>query len=250
MKNIRIVLINTSHPGNIGSTARAMKTMALDQLYLVSPKSFPDEQATMMASGADDLLAKAVVVASLEEAISDCTLVMGTSARMRRVRWPQYEPREAVETIYQDDSENIAILFGTERIGLTNEELDVCHSLINIPTNPEYGSLNVASAVQILSYELRLAQLDHQPEKRAELLSESISNEKDQSELATATEFEGFIAHGEKLMQEIDFLDANHPEKLLRQFRRIFSRAHLTKREINILRGIFANTQKKLHKKP
>jgi len=159
--NIRIVLINTSHPGNIGSAARAMKTMGLTELYLVSPQNYPDGQAFAMASGATDILDKAVVVDTVEEAIAECGLVMGTSARMRRVRWPQVEPREAAVQIKQETkSHPVAILFGTEKYGLTNDELDVCHTLINVPTNPDYGSLNLAMCVQILSYELRLRKFD------------------------------------------------------------------------------------------
>ncbi len=245
-KNIRIVLINTSHPGNIGSAARAMKTMALDNLYLVSPQKFPDDQAVAMASGAGDILDNAVVVDTVEEAIADCALVMGTSARMRRVRWPQLEPREAVEQIMEESvSHPVAILFGTERIGLTNEELDCCHTLINVPTNPEYGSLNVASAVQIMSYELRLAELSEDEGARKALLSSAAPNEKEDSDFATSDEFEGMIAHAEKMMVDVDFIDPNHPEKLLRQIRSMFNRIRLTKREINILRGIYAAAQKK-----
>ena len=246
-ENIRIVLINTSHPGNIGSAARAMKTMALDKLYLVSPQKFPDDQATALASGANDILDNAVVVDTLDEAIADCALVMGTSARMRRVRWPQLEPREAVEQIVSESKKHpVAILFGTERIGLTNEELDRCHTLINVPTNPEYGSLNVASAVQILSYELRLAELQEDGSAREAVLSSAIVNEKDESEPATSKEFEGLIEHAQQMMVDVDFIDPNHPEKLLRQVRRIFNRTRLTQREVNILRGIFAAAQKKV----
>ena len=200
----------------------------------------------LWASGATDILDKAVVVDTLQEAIADCVLVMGTSARMRRVRWPQLEPREAVSQIVQEAGQHpVAILFGTERIGLTNDELDCCHTLINVPTNPEYGSLNVASAVQILSYELRLAELEIDQAARQAVLSSAIVNEKDESELASSDEFEGLIAHANEMMHDIEFIDANHPEKLLRQVRRIFNRTRLSKREINILRGIFAAAQKK-----
>ena len=154
-QNIRVVLINTSHPGNIGAAARAMKTMCLKNLVLVDPKQFPHADASARASGADDILATAKVCSSLDEAIGDCSLVLGASARVRRLSWPMLDPRECAHVVMEATLENkIAILFGREHSGLTNEELSRCHYLVNIPSNSEYGSLNLAAAVQIISYEL------------------------------------------------------------------------------------------------
>src|SRR3990167_10006155 len=172
LDRIRIVLVNTSHPGNIGSVARAMKTMGLEQLYLVSPHHFPDNKAVEMASGAGDILEKAAVVASLDEAIADCALVVGTSARLRKLPWPLLMPRALAQHIQQQfPGSQIAIVFGREQTGLTNNELQRCQLCVQVPANPIYSSLNIAAAVQVIAYELRVASLegaiasesDHQP---------------------------------------------------------------------------------------
>src|SRR3990167_617643 len=158
LDQIRIVLINTSHPGNIGSVARAMKTMGLVQLYLVSPLQYPHHKANEMAVGATDILEQAVVVETLDEAIADCALVVGTSARMRTIPWPLLTPREMAEKIKcEPKTSTIAILFGCEQSGLNNDALQRCHYHIHIPANPDYSSLNLAAAVQIIAYELRLS---------------------------------------------------------------------------------------------
>ena len=160
LEQIRIVLVGTTHPGNIGAVARAMKTMALDNLWLVAPKQFPSAEATARASGADDLLARARICTDLSEAIEGCRLVVGASARLRTVQWPQMAPRECARALLSEATAGpVAILFGRESSGLSNQELDRCSHLVHIPSNPEFSSLNLAAAVQILTYEIRIASL-------------------------------------------------------------------------------------------
>ncbi len=229
--NIRIVLINTSHPGNIGAVARAMKVMELSSLYLVEPKLFPSAEATARASGADDVLASAVVCESLPEALAGCRLVIGTSARSRNIAWPLLTPRECAEKLTAESTHgDVALVFGREHSGMTNEELECCHELVNIPSNPEYSSLNLAAAVQILAYELKLAEGVTKPEAEVRAL-------------ATADEMESFYIHLETTLTELQFLDANHPRKLMRRLRRLFNRAEPDKTEMNILRGILSAAQ-------
>lgn len=242
LQNIRIVLINTSHSGNIGSAARAMKTMGLSDLVLVNPVDFepgkPNEQADAMASGATDLLENAKVVGTLEEAVADVQVVMGTSARSRHLPWPLMHPRQAagkaLEVLPSD--QKIALVFGRERTGLTNEELAMCQVHIHIPTNEEYSSLNVASAVQVMAYELRMAVLSHEGQLDADY-SSNWGVEWD-NELANQQELNGFIQHLEQTLVEIDFLDPNNPKMLMPRLRRLFQRAIPDKVEVNILRGI------------
>lgn len=231
---IRIVLIGTSHPGNIGAAARAMKTMRLSRLYLVSPKHFPDEGADARASGALDILQNAVVTESLPEAISGCRLVVGTSARLRTVEWPMLNVRGcASEAVEQAGIGNeVAIVFGRERTGLTNEELDRCNALVHIETNPEYNSLNLGAAVQVLTYEIMQASL-----------AESAGVTESRRELAKADDMEGFYRHLEQMLLDVDFVDVRQSDKLLRRLRRLFNRAELDIRELNILRGIFSAAQ-------
>ena len=235
--NIRIVLINTSHPGNIGAVARAMKVMGLENLYLVEPKEFPCAEATARASGADDVLAKAVVCHSLPEALAGCRYVVGTSARSRNIAWPLLTPRESAEKLTaESESGEVALVFGREHSGMTNEELESCHELVNIPSNPEYSSLNIAAAVQVLAYEVMLADGASKPEQ-------------EKRDLATADEMESFYGHLETTLTELQFLDPNQPRKLMRRLRRLFNRAEPDKTEMNILRGILSAAQgKKLHK--
>lgn len=235
LTNIRIVLINTSHPGNIGSTARAMKTMGLSDLYLVSPALFPHKKAQEMASNAAEIVEKAVVVNTLEEAIKDCQLVVGASARTRKIPWPVLSARELGEKIGQESTQaKIAILFGNEQSGLTNEELHQCHYHVHIPSNPEYNSLNIAAAVQVIAYECRVA-----------CLKENVSSSWDY-ELANAEAMEGLYQHLEKVMIEIDFLNPQAPRQLMTRLRRLFNRARLDVMEMNILRGILGAVEKKL----
>lgn len=234
MKRTRIVLINTSHPGNIGAAARAMKNMGLDQLYLVDPKVFPSAEATARASGADDLLANAVCVDKLETAIGNASLVIGASARSRTLPLPTLDPRQCAELVEeQAESTCTAILFGRERTGLTNDELDRCHYLVQIPTNPDYPSLNVAAAVQVVAYELRMA---------ANLPANQTPR---RHRLATAEEMELFYSHLEDTLTAIDFLDPDNPRQLLRRLRRLFGRVQPDENEINILRGILTAVQRR-----
>lgn len=227
--SIRIVLVATSHPGNIGSTARAMKTMGLSKLYLVSPKSFPDQQAKDLAAGADDVLARAVVTNSLDEALKGCKLVFATSARPRGISLPGLTPAGCAQLVgEQADDTEIALMFGRENSGLTNEELLRSHYHVNIPANPDYSSLNLSQAVQILAYELRMNHLE--PQAEVELQADR---------LATADEIEQFYIHLREVMIAIDFLKSTKPTRRLQQrIRRLFNRARLEYKEITILRGM------------
>jgi len=237
LANIRIVLIHTSHPGNIGSAARAMKTMGLSELYLVNPKSFPDERAIAMSSNAADILDKASVVGSLQDALVDCHLVVGSSARHERtLSWDILEPRVCSEQLVRQAKKGkVAILFGRESSGLTNDELALCHYLVHIPTNPDYSSLNIASAVQLLSYECRMAAMEN---------ADAGSEELKQEELVTADNMEGYYKHLETAMIESGFLDPENPRYLMTRLRRLYGRARLTQSELNILRGMLSAFQK------
>ncbi len=227
--DIRIVLIQTSHPGNIGSAARAMKTMGLSQLYLVNPLDFPHPKALEMASGADDIVNQAIVVNDLAHAIGDCTFVAGTSARARTIPWPMQSPRELAESIYKTP-QKVALLFGREQSGLSNEELQRCHVHTQIPANPDYSSLNLASAVQVLAYELRVASLAQLP----------ITPAWDYPP-ATVEAMENFYQHLESVMVATTFLNPKVPRQLMTRLRRLFNRAQPDSMEINILRGILAS---------
>ncbi len=236
LSQVRVVLINTSHPGNIGAVARAMKNMGVSSLYLVEPHEFPAAEATARASGADDLLAAATVVDTLEAAIADCALVVGASARLRTIPWPVLDPRAcAARMLSVAASGKVALVMGRERSGLSNAELEHCHYLVHIPSNPEYTSLNLAAATQVLVYELRMAvlaqgdspQLAQQPEHP----------------LATAGELDGLYAHFEETLTALGFLDPQNPRQLMRRLRRMFNRTGLDQMEVNILRGILTAAQ-------
>jgi tRNA (cytidine32/uridine32-2'-O)-methyltransferase len=233
---VRIVLVSTSHPGNIGAAARAMKTMGLSDLALVSPKSFPDAEATARASGADDVLAAAQQFAQLPAAIANCSYVVGASARIRGGRWPILDPRQTASAIVsRSGSERCAIVLGPEQSGLTNEHLSRCDALVHIPTAPDYGSLNLAMAVQVLTYELRMASL------LGEAQGPSNQAESRDAPPATAAEIEGFHEHLEEVLTRTGFLHPDHPKQLKRKLRRLFMRAELDRNEINILRGALAS---------
>jgi len=234
-ENVRIVLVNTSHPGNIGSVARAMKTMGLYKLYLVSPKLFPHDKANELASGALDVLGQAIVVETLEEAIADCHVVVGTSTRSRTIPWPLLTPRTCAEQIMAQPKEvNAAIVFGREQTGLTNEELHRCHFHVSIPSNPDYSSLNIAAAVQVLTYELRVASMAH-PE---------ISTW--DYELANNEALEGLYEHLERVLVQLEFLNPKAPRQLMTRLKRLFNRTQLDVMEMNILRGILGAVEKRI----
>lgn len=238
--SIRIVLVATTHPGNIGSTARAMKTMGLERLYLVNPKIFPDYKAREMAAGSDDILEKAIVCDSLEAALSGCQLIIATSARPRGIALPGLTPPACAALVAtQDQDTEVAIVFGREHAGLTNEELLRCHYHVNIPSNPEYSSLNLSQAVQIIAYELRMKLLV------SPLAPVSMGKE---DAMATAGEVEQFYQHLTEVMISIDFLKPDNPRRLQQRIRRMFNRIGLEKMEVNILRGILTHMQKALNK--
>lgn len=239
LQNIRVVLVCTSHPGNIGATARAMKNMGLNDLVLVAPRVFPSEDATMRASGADDVLAAARVVASLDEALADCALVMGTSARDRHIPWPLLDPRECGERAVAQAAQGarVALVFGREHAGLTNEELQRCRFHVHIPSDPEFSSLNLGAAVQVLSYEVRMAWLAGRSALPRLDRPEGVYGE------VNAEELESFYAHLEETMVEIGFLDPGRPRQLMSRLRRLYGRAGIERQEMNILRGILSETQ-------
>jgi tRNA (cytidine32/uridine32-2'-O)-methyltransferase len=231
---VRIVLVETSHPGNIGAAARAMKTMCLTDLVLVSPLEFPHADASARASGAVDVLEQARVVKTLDEALAGCTLVAGTSARQRGLGPPVLAPRECLARVHTTAAagQETALVFGRERIGLTNEELGRCHILVNIPSNPDYSSLNLAAAVQVLGYEWMLAQ------GIGPLAGES------EDIPATAEEMEKLFEHIESAALETGFLDPANPKHLMRRIRRLFHRAQPDQNEVHILRGLLSALQK------
>jgi len=231
--NVRIVLVGTTHPGNIGATARAMKNMGVSDLALVRPRFFPHEDATARASGAEDLLEKASVFDTLDAALAECTYVAGTSARSRTIGWPSMTPRQcAVRLTAESAQGKPAVVFGSEKSGLTNDDLERCHTLLTIPTEPGFSSLNLAMAVQVATYELRMAALEAPP---------PTTGHDEHMRLATGEELEHFYAHLERVLTTSGYLDPDNPRLLMRRLRRLFSRAMPDHNEINILRGILAS---------
>ncbi|MCC2606318.1 tRNA (cytosine(32)/uridine(32)-2'-O)-methyltransferase TrmJ [Planctobacterium marinum] len=240
MNNIRIVLVNTSHTGNIGSTARAMKTMGLKDLYLVDPVSPPDGHASALAAGAGDVLANAKTVSTLSEAIADCGLVIGTSARSRTHSWPMLNPRECGrKTVQESEQYPVAIVFGRENNGLSNEELQQCQYHVFIPANPEYSSLNLAAAVQTICYEVRMATL----EKTGELLADA-AEQQALEDYPLTDDLERFYVHLEKTLSGTGFIIPQHPGQVMMKLRRMFNRARVESQELNILRGILTSIDK------
>ncbi len=240
--NIRIVLVNTTHPGNIGGAARAMKNMGLAELYLVQPREYPAPRAVWRAAGARDVLANATIVESVDEAIADCALVVGTSARERRIPWPLLNPRECGEKIYSEAATHkTALLFGREDRGLTNDELQKCHYHVHIPSNPDYSSLNLATAVQVLAYEIRMASLADEQGNLPAL------SEWDQPPV-TAGDLEFFHEHLATTMAELQFYDPENPKQLLTRMRRLFNRVRMDQMEVSILRGLLSAVQRKITK--
>lgn len=236
LDQIRIVLVNTSHTGNMGSAARAMKTMGLNQMVLVDPQALPDGNANALAAGASDILANARVVSTLDEAIADCGLVIGTSARSRTLSWPMLDPREAGEkTVTEGVRHPVALVFGRERTGLTNDELQKCHYHVAIPANPEYSSLNLAMAVQTLCYEVRMHWLQSQ---------EQVAETDGVQDYPSAAQLEGFYQHLEQTLLKTGFITEDHPGHVMSKLRRLFNRARPEAVELNILRGILTSVQK------
>ncbi|WP_421144328.1 tRNA (cytosine(32)/uridine(32)-2'-O)-methyltransferase TrmJ [Aeromonas dhakensis] len=236
LDQIRIVLVNTSHTGNMGSAARAMKTMGLSQMVLVDPQALPDGNANALAAGASDILANARVVATLDEAIADCGLVIGTSARSRTLSWPMLDPREAGEKLVAEGMQHpVALVFGRERTGLTNDELQKCHYHVAIPANPEYSSLNLAMAVQTLCYEVRMHWL---------LQQEQAGDSGMAVEYPSVEQLEGFYQHLEQTLLKTGFITDDHPGQVMNKLRRLFNRARPEAVELNILRGILTSVQK------
>ncbi len=233
---IRIVLTETTHPGNIGAAARAMKVMELSELYLVNPKNFPSVEATARASSAADLLADAVVVDSLPEALTDCVAVYGASARLRSNRWPILTAREAAPEMIRESAHGpVACVFGPEQSGLSNKDLGYCQSLVHIPVNPEYGSLNLAASVQIIAYELHSVTDPEIPTSRL----------KPGEGPATSAEVEQMFQHLEATLTRIGFLNPQNPGHLMARLRRLFNRARLSAVETRILRGILSAVDKR-----
>lgn len=234
---IRMVMVNTSHPGNIGGAARAMKNMGISQLYLVEPKDFPAEKAVWRAAGAGDVLENAVVVSSLDEAISDCSLVVGTSARERRIPWPLMTPRECGDRVWVESSQaEVALIFGREDRGLTNEELQKCHYHVHIPSNPDYSSLNIAAAMQVLAYEIRMSYLTEKEGKALHF---------DDWDLPPAKQkdMEFYYTHLEDTLSKLDFLDLSNPRQTVTRLRRLFNRIRMDEMELSILRGMLTAIQ-------
>ncbi|KGK84688.1 RNA methyltransferase [Stutzerimonas degradans] len=250
LQNIRVVLVNTSHAGNIGGAARAMKNMGLSHLVLVDPEDFPSSDAVARASGATDILDGAQVVATLEEALVGCTLVLGTSARDRRIPWPLLDPRECATASLEraEQGGEVALVFGREYAGLTNEELQRCHFHVHIPSSPEFSSLNLAAAVQVLTYEVRMAWLaaQGQPTKMEKLETTAMLD----AQPVTADELEHYFGHLEQTLIEIGFLDPAKPRHLMPRLRRLYGRSGISKLEMNILRGILTETQKAVRGEP
>lgn len=250
LQKIRVVLVNTSHAGNIGGAARAMKNMGLSRLVLVDPEDFPSPDAVARASGATDILDSAQIVSTLEEALVGCSLVLGTSARDRRIPWPLLDPRETgsvcMEQVGRDGE--VALVFGREYAGLTNEELQRCQYHVHIPSDPNFSSLNLAAAVQVLAYEVRMAWLatSGKPSKQEKLETTSMLN----SLPVTADELERYYAHLEQTLIDIGFLDPQNPRHLMPRLRRLYGRSDISKLEMNILRGILTETQKAVRGEP
>ncbi|AXW88646.1 tRNA (cytosine(32)/uridine(32)-2'-O)-methyltransferase TrmJ [Lonsdalea britannica] len=236
LENIRIVLVETSHTGNMGSAARAMKTMGLSNLYLVNPLVKPDSQAIALSAGASDVIGNATLVENLDQALEGCSLVIGTSARSRTLPWPMLEPRECgVRSAQASRHAPVAIVFGRERVGLTNDELQKCHYHVAIPANPEYSSLNLAMAVQILSYEIRVAHLDNE---------QMDTPEHEETPYPLVDDLERFYQHLESTLVETGFIRQAHQGQVMSKLRRLFTRARPESQELNILRGILSSIHK------
>lgn len=236
---IRIVLVGTQHPGNIGAAARAMRTMGLERLALVAPRHFPHAEAAAMAAGAGAVLEQATLHPDLAAAVADCRLVLGCTARDRRIALPQLAPREAADRAVATATgagAEVALVFGRERTGLENAELQLCHCAVHIPADPDYSSLNLAAAVQVMAYELRLALLETGAAAQRAASSGDVA--------ASHAEVEGFFAQLHDTLEEIDFHKGRNPEAAMRKLRRIFLRTDLQAGEVRLLRGVLADAQR------
>ncbi|MBJ3815684.1 tRNA (cytosine(32)/uridine(32)-2'-O)-methyltransferase TrmJ [Shimwellia pseudoproteus] len=241
LENIRIVLVETSHTGNMGSVARAMKTMGLTNLWLVNPLVKPDSQAIALAAGASDVIGNAQIVDTLDEAISGCSLVVGTSARSRTLPWPMLDPRECgLKSVAEGANAPVALVFGRERVGLTNDELQKCHYHVAIAANPEYSSLNLAMAVQVITYEVRMAWLAAQEQGSAA----NIAVHKEEGlHYPLVDDLERFYGHLEQVLLGTGFMRPGNPGQVMSKLRRLFTRARPESAELNILRGILASIE-------
>ncbi|PKO86627.1 MAG: tRNA (cytosine(32)/uridine(32)-2'-O)-methyltransferase TrmJ [Betaproteobacteria bacterium HGW-Betaproteobacteria-12] len=238
LSRIRVVLCRPSHPGNIGAAARAMKTMGIGELYLVEPKRFPDPEADVRATGAVDVLQRASVVGSLDEALNGCVFAVAMSARQRDLGPAVGQPRETVARLLVEAGEGqVALVFGNETVGLSNEDVLRCQAAVSIPTDPAFSSLNLGSAVQLLCYECRMTAFAGRPPVAGQGVTPFASP------AATADETEGFFRHLETVMTATGFFNPEQPGRLLPKLRRLFGRARLERDEINILRGILSATQ-------
>ncbi len=241
LERVKVVLVGTTHSGNIGSAARAMKVMGLSQMVLVDPQCQVDAQAIALAAGASEIALNAQIYPTLEAAVADCGLVVGTSARSRTLEWPMLESRECGEKLISEANQHsVAMVFGRERTGLTNDELQLCHYHVCVPANPEYSSLNLAMAVQLLSYEVRMAYLALQQSSQSSTLQE---------EYPRHQELERFYAHLEQVIMQTEFISAQQPGQVMNKLRRMFTRARPEAQEINILRGILTSVQKSISRK-
>lgn len=235
INNIRFILIETSHPGNIGAVARAMKTMGLTQLSLVRPSGFPSAECTARACGADDLLAKAQVYTNLLDAIADCQLIIGSSVRQRTIAWQELTPSQtAIQLLNTANYAPVALLLGRECSGLSNTELDLCHAVAKIPSNPQFSSLNIAAAAQIFAYEIRMTILAQQQLNTTNSIPR---------EVAPLAELESMFEHLAQTIVEIDFADPQKTRRLMRRLRRLLLRAQPDRNEINIVRGLLSSAQ-------
>lgn len=248
---VRIVLVGTQHPGNIGSAARAIRTMGFSRLVLVAPERFPHPEATALAAGAAGVLETAVVAATLAEAVADCRLVLGCTARSRRIALEELHPRQAAGRAFAvaEAGGEVAMVFGRERTGLENEELQLCHAAVHIPSDPDYGSLNLAAAVQVLAYELRNHSIGHVisgGEPSREQVPEAGGGVRDpgREPPATHAELEGFFSQLADTLDAIDFHKGRTPAAAMRKFRRLFLRAHLDARDVRLLRGLLADARR------
>lgn len=238
---IRMVMVNTSHPGNIGAAARAMKNMGLSRLVLVDPKEYPAEKAVWRAAGAQDVLDRVQVVSTVDEAIADCGLVIGTSARERRIPWPLLTPRECGDRVWAEaQHHDVAILFGREDRGLTNEELQKCHFHVHIPANPEYSSLNISAALQVICYEIRMSYLTAKEGKAPHFDDWDVPPARHQ-------DLEHYYAHLEQTLEQLDFLDPANPRQTVTRLRRLFNRVRLDQMELSILRGMLTAIQNHIY---